>query len=389
MSRGLLLVGATVASFPGNGGISWERLSWVLGFRKLGYDVVWVDQLGRAHCIHPPGADTDGYANCLNVPWFDTIVERFGLTGSAALIGDDGESLSGLPFDDVRRAAAEAELLVNPGGDLRHAEVKRYARRAVYIDVDPGFTQLWLASGRPVPRVEGHDVHFTIGENVGTPASDLPTSGIEWRHTRQPVVLDEWPFSTADPELRFTTVGRWRGTGPHGPLDNIGSLFPQKGDELASVIDLPGRTGLAFEIALDTRGEQAPRDLLERHGWRVVDPAAVAADPDSFRRYVQGSWAEFSVAKGAYVTTSTGWFSERSARYLASGRPVLVQDTGFSLTLPVGDGLLAFRTLDEAVDGAGRIAADYEHHRRAARRIAEEYFDSDRLLTRLLEDAVA
>jgi hypothetical protein len=153
------------------------------------------------------------------------------------------------------------------------------------------------------------------------------------------------------------------------------------------VIDVPERTGLAFEIALDTRGEQAPRDLLEQHGWRVVDPASVAADPDSFRRYVQGSWAEFSVAKGAYVATRTGWFSERTARYLASGRPALVQDTGFSRTLPVGDGLLAFRTLDEAVVGAGRIVADYDHHRLAARRIAEKHFDSDRLLTKLLEDA--
>jgi hypothetical protein len=389
LSPGLLLVGATIASFPGNGGIAWERLSWVLGFRRLGYDVVWVDQLGLGHCVHPVGAEAEGYAGCLNVPWFETIVERFGLIGSAALIGDAGESLAGVRFDDVLRASAEAELLVNPGGDLRDVELKRRARRAVYVDVDPGFTQLWLASGRPVPRVEGHDVHFTIGENVGMLAADLPTSGIEWRHTRQPVVLDEWPLATEDVEPRFTTVGRWRGTGPHGPLDDIGSPFPQKGDELASVIDIPERTGLPFEIALDTRGEQAPRDLLERHGWRVVDPASVAPDPDSFRRYVQGSWAEFSVAKGAYVTTSTGWFSERSARYLASGRPVLVQDTGFSRTLPVGDGLLAFRTLEEAVDGARRIAADYEQHRQAARRIAEEYFDSDKLLTRLLEEAAA
>ena len=154
------------------------------------------------------------------------------------------------------------------------------------------------------------------------------------------------------------------------------------------MLDLPERTGLAFEIALDTRGDDVPRRLLERHGWSVVEPASVAADPDSFRRYVQGSWAEFSVAKGAYVETSTGWFSERTARYLASGRPALVQDTGFSRTLPVGEGLLAFRTLEEAVGGAQRIAADYESHRRAARAIAEEYFDSDTLLTRLLEDAI-
>lgn len=411
MSRGRLIVGATVASFPGNGGIAWERLSWVLGFRRLGYDVLWVDQLGCGHCVYPAAEGTQvtvtfgdshrkrhifgdshrgrqGYVDCLNVPWFESIVERFGLHGSASLIGDDGESLSGLSFDEVSTAAREADLLINAGGDLRHPELKHLARRAVYIDVDPGFTQLWLASGRPVPRVEGHDLHFTIGENVGTPASDLPASGIEWRHTRQLVVLEDWPFAEDSGEQSFTTIARWRGIGPHGSLDDIGEPFAQKGDELARVLDLPERTGLDFEIALDARGDDAPRTLLESRGWRVVDPASVAADPDSFRRYVQQSWAEFSVAKGAYVETRSGWFSERTARYLASGRPALVQDTGFSRTLPVGEGLLAFRTLDEAVDGAARIAADYESHRKAARAVAEQHFDSDKVLARLLEDAL-
>ena len=175
--------------------------------------------------------------------------------------------------------AGDAELLVNPGGDLRHAAFKQRARRAVYIDVDPGFTQLWLASGRPVPRVEGHDLHFTIGENVGTPASDLPTAGIEWRHTRQPVVLDGWPFADEVAEPCFTTVGRWRGVGPHGPLDEIGQPFSSKGDELMHVLDIPERTEIAFEIVLEAHGDDEPRALLERHGWRVVDPATVAADP--------------------------------------------------------------------------------------------------------------
>ena len=388
MSRSRLIVGATVSSFPGNGGIAWERLSWVLGLRRLGHDVIWVDQLGRGHCVHSVGSAGEGYEGCINIPWFESIVERFGLAGSVSLIGDEGESLSGLSFEHALEITGDAELLVNPGGDLRHAAFKQRARRAVYIDVDPGFTQLWLASGRPVPRVEGHDLHFTIGENVGTPASDLPTAGIEWRHTRQPVVLEEWPFADEVAEPRFTTVGRWRGVGPHGPLDEIEQPFTSKGDELMQVLDVPGRTGIAFEIVLETRGDDGPRVLLEEHGWRVVYPATVAADPDAFRRYVQSSWAEFSVAKGAYVETRSGWFSERTARYLASGRPALVQDTGFSRTLPVGEGLLAFRTLEDAVEGAARIGSDYESHRIAARRIAEEYFDSDTILARLLEDTI-
>jgi hypothetical protein len=384
-----ILVGATIASFPGNGGISWERLSWVLGFRKLGYDVFWVDQLSRAHCRYGAGQAANGYENCLNVPWFAQIVERFGLAGSAALIGDEGESLYGPGLHELELVADEAVLFVNHAGDVRTPTLKERAGRAVYVDVDPGFTQLWLASGRPVPRIDGHDVHFTIGDNVGTPESELPTSGIDWRHTRQPVVLDEWPVITEEVEQRFTTVGRWQGVGPHGPVEEIGPAFPQKADELTSVLDLPRRTGLTFEIALDTRGDEEPGRLLSSHGWRVVEPASVAWDPDSFRHYVQESWAEFSIAKGVYVATSTGWFSERTARYLASGRPALVQDTGFSRSLPVGEGLLAFRTLEEAVGGAERIAADYEQHRLAARRIAEDFFDSNTLLKRFLEDALS
>ena len=381
------MVGATIASFPGNGGIAWERLSWILGFRRLGYDVIWVDELSRNHCIDAAGERGRGYASCVNRSWFVAAVARFGLDGAAALIGDEGESLYGPSLDDLLLLAGESELFVNHAGDVKSTALKRAARRAVYVDADPGFTQLWLASGRPAPRIDGHDLHFTIGDNVGTPFSDLPTSGVEWRHTRQPVVLEDWPFEEQDADERFTMVGRWRGTGPHGPLDDIGRSFPQKGDELVAMLDLPERTGLSFEVALDTRGDDEPRKLLEAHGWRVLDPTTVTADPDSFRDYVQGSWAEFSVAKGAYVATSTGWFSERTARYLASGRPALVQDTGFSRTLPVGEGLIAFRTLEDAVAGAQRIAADYESHRRAAREIAEGYFDSDLVLTRFLEDA--
>jgi hypothetical protein len=385
VSPGLVLVAATIASFPGNGGIAWERLSWALGLRRLGWEVVLVDQLDPGHCVHE-GDDAQGYEGCLNLGWFERIVERFGLAGSAALIASSGESLAGVTVDELIALAGRADLLVNVAGDLRYVPVKGRVRRRIYVDVDPGFTQLWLASGRPAPRVAGHDLYFTIGENVGTDASSLPTAGIHWRHTRQPVVLDLWPVADDAVPRRFTTVGRWTGTGPHGRLEEIGPAYAQKSDELMKVLDLPRRSGQSFEIALDARAGPEMRRLLATHGWHVLDAATVAGDPDSFRRYVQGSWAEFSVAKGAYVDTSSGWFSERTIRYLASGRPALVQDTGFSRTLPVGEGLLAFRTLEEAVEGARALDADYDSHRRAARRLAESHFDSDVVLERFLAD---
>lgn len=382
----LLLVGGSIASNYANGGIAWERLSWALGLRSLGFDVFVVDQLDRGRCIYPAGAEP-AYENCLNRGYFEKIVRQYGLADSAVLIGEGGEILYGPTFPELLELADAAEALVNVAGTVRIEEVKRRPRLRVYLDADPGLTQLWLASGHPAPRIVNHDVYFTIGENIGTPASPLPTGGICWRHTRQPVLLDEWPVSAEGDPTRFTSVAKWRGPGPHGRLDSIGLDIGDKADELAKVIELPERVPQTFEIALNIdQSEREDRARLERYGWRLVDPAAVASDPESFRRYVQTSGAEFSVAKGAYAATASGWFSDRTTRYLASGKPALVQDTGFGRIIPTGEGLLAFRTLAEAVDGVERIHSDYAGHCTAARGIAEEFFDSRTVLARFAEE---
>ena len=185
--------------------------------------------------------------------------------------------------------------------------------------------------------------------------------------------------------MRFTTIASWRG--PFGPVQSGGKTFGLKVHEFRKIIELPQRVPHAFEIALDIHpADQRDRDALERNGWRIVDPKMVAADPTAFRDYVQGSAAEFSVAQGIYVDTNSGWFSDRSVRYLASGKPVLVQDTGFGKRYPVGEGIVPFRTLDEAVAGADEIVRNYERHCRAARVLAETYFNSDLVLRRMLDE---
>jgi hypothetical protein len=381
----LLLLGGSIASNYLSGGMAWERLSWALGLRGLGFEIVVVDQLDRARCLYPPGVEAS-YENSLNRQYFEDVVQQFGLASSAMLVGETGEVLYGPTFDELLELADAAEAFINVAGNVRLDELKQRSRLCVYVDVDPGFTQLWLASGEPAPRIAGHDLHFTIGENVGTTASRLPSGGVRWRHARQPVLLDEWPVSTeGDPE-RFTTVARWRGAGPHGRMDSLGFHFGEKADEFAKVIELPQRVPQTFELALSIDlSDKEDRALLDRHGWRLVDPAVVS-DPDSFRSYVQTSGAEFSVAKGIYAATWSGWFSDRTTRYLASGKPALVQDTGFSRTIPTGEGLLAFQTLGEAVDGAERIGRDYDAHCEAARRIAEQFFDSRTTLARFVEE---
>jgi hypothetical protein len=381
----LVLVGGSIAANYLNGGIAWERLSWTLGLKRLGFDVFVVDQLDRGRCVSPDGTEPS-YENCLNRGYFERIATQFGLTDSSVLLGDGGEVLHGPNYGELLELAEAAEMLVNVAGNVTLAELKRHVRLKVYVDVDPGLTQIKLASGDPAPRIQGHDLHFTIGENIGTPACRLPTSGLTWRHTRQPVLLDEWPVSQEGTPDRFTTIASWRGVGPHGHIGGFG----QKADEFAKVIELPQRAQQTFELALKMKSaDEQDRAMLERHGWRVIDPRTVTSTPDSFRRYVQTSGGEFSVAKGAYADTWSGWFSDRTTRYLASGKPALVQDTGFGRSIPVGEGLLAFRTLDEAVRGADLIADDYDRHCLAARRIAEEWFDSDTVLARFVEDVQA
>jgi hypothetical protein len=254
------------------------------------------------------------------------------------------------------------------------------------VDIDPGFTQLWHHQGLADVGIDAHDLHFTIGELIGTPGCPVPTDGIEWCPVKPPVVLSDWP-AVSDPELdRFTTVASWRG--PFGPIEHAGHTYGLKVHEFRRFMELPLRSDLRFEIALDIHpADDTDRQALIDAGWALVDPRAASGEPDAFRGYVQGSGAEFSVAQGVYVDTRCGWFSDRTTRYLASGRPALVQDTGFSELLPTGDGLVPFRTFEEAVAGAAEIAARYAEHCTAARRLAEEYFASDRVLARFCERA--
>ena len=379
-----VVVSSVIANKYLNGGNAWAVLNWVLGLKKLGFRVYFLEQIGRECCVDAAGAVTV-FENCVNLAYFKRIVEEFGLSGSAALIYENGEQIHGSTYAELLDLAEGAELLINITGHLALEPLMRRLRLKAYVDLDPGFTQLWYAAGDAGPRLAGHDFYFTIGENIGTPACPIPTGDIRWRRTRQPVVLEHWPVSGEGARDRFTTVASWRG--PYGPVQYSGKTFGLKVHEFRKFIELPERAPQTFEIALDIHpADEKDLNLLRRHGWQIVDPKAVVPDPAAFCRYVQTSGAEFSVAQGIYVGTESGWFSDRTVRYLASGKPALVQDAGFSRNYPVGEGLVAFRTLEQAVAGAERIVCDYEKHCQAARAIAEEYFDSDKVLGRLIEE---
>jgi hypothetical protein len=376
MTRQVIVAGA-LANLPFWGGAAWTRLSWINGLRRLDCDVLFVEQLQSAR---------DEPQTTESVAYFGSVMRSSGLGDRCCLLDSAGGVLHGMGVGELSEFARDADLLVNITGHLGDGPIKNVVRVRAYVDLDPGYTQLWLAGGRQGMRLEHHDRYFTVGVNIATSGSGIPSSGIQWLPTVQPVVLDDWPASYDAALSCFTTVGSWRD--PYGVLDYGGKRYGQKGHEFRRYAGLPGLTSLCFTAALDmARDDEADRRLLEDAGWSVVDPRRVAGTPEAFAQYVRSSGAEFSVAKSVYVETCSGWFSDRTVRYLASGKPALVHDTGFSSWLPTGLGVVPFRTVDEAVRGAALISNAYVDHAVAARRLAEEYFDSDRVLTQFLEAA--
>ena len=275
----------------------------------------------------------------------------------------------------------QAELLVNLGGHLRNRDLLRRPRVRAFVDLDPGYTQIWHAQGHDV-GLGGHDHYFTVGTNVGTPSSTLPGGDVSWRPIRQPVVLEDWPVSEGEFTF-FSTVGSWRGA--FGPVEWQGRSYGPKAHQFRRFATLPDTVDLPFEAALAIDAADAgDRELLEFGGWRLRDPAEVATTT-GFARYVSASGAEFSPAQDVYVSTTSGWFSDRTVRYLASGRPAVVQDTGLERALPLGDGLLTFRTFAEATECTRDVVTRYKTHREAARAIAEQYFAPEVALAPLLD----
>ncbi|MGH7450422.1 MAG: glycosyltransferase, partial [bacterium] len=338
----IIIVSGALANKYRNGGAAWTRMSWVLGFKKLGFEVYFVEQIAPENCVDAAGNKTR-FERSANLAYFEQITKAFGIADSSALIESGNLQSRGLALAQLLEIADAAELLVNISGHLTLEPLLQKIRRKAYIDLDPGFTQFWHVDPSINFHLQPHDFYFTVGENIGTDHCTIPTDDIRWRPIRQPVVLEHWPMMKSQALSRFTTIASWRG--PFGPVQHRNKSFGLKVHEFRKFIELPAGLEQNFEMALHIHpADHKDLDALKLNGWRIVDPALTVANPATFRSYVQNSDAEFSVAQGIYVETNSGWFSDRTVRYLASGKPALVQDTGFSRNLPVGVGLLAFST---------------------------------------------
>jgi hypothetical protein len=367
-----IVIGAALAHRAGYGGHAWALLQYVLGFRQLGFEVTVLDRLEPG--MVPEGGEQAALAYLRAL--LDPEEVPYGVLGA------DGRPVAGLSRTEILETTRKARFLLNIMGFVRDPELLTAARRRVFLDIDPGFGQVWRELGL-ADVFESHDDFVTVGRNVGRPGCDVPTCGLRWVTTPHPVVLERHP--EVDGGTDFTSVGSWRG--PYDRLDYRGRSLGLRAHEFRRFACLPGRVEAKFRLALEIDpADEQDMTVLRREGWELLDPKAVAVDPAAYLRFIGGSRAEFTLAKGIYVELKTGWLGDRTGCYLASGKPALVQDTGLSEHYPLGEGLLAFSTLDEAVEGVRAIEGSYAEHAQAARSLAAAELDARLVLTRLVEE---
>lgn len=366
-----ILFAGIIARYP-FGGVTWCSLMYLLGLRALGHEVLYIEDTGE--CVYDPVLNARSLDPTYGTAYIKQALEPFGLGDRWAFVNYDG-TYHGLSATAVRAYCADADLFLNlSGGSWFWRD--EYARipRSAFIDSDPAFTQLAIAKAEPwyVEFFKRYTHLFTFGSNIGTSRSPVPVGDFVWHRTWQPIALDCWR-TDEPPGRRFTTVMTWQ-------IESFADVGGNKDQEFLRFIDLPARTAQPFEIAVN-----GPRTLLREHGWATVDAMSVSRSLWDYRSFIHRSKAEFGVAKHTYVASRSGWFSDRTACYLASGRPALVQDTGWSDHVPQGDGLLAFSSPDEAFAGIDRINSDYARHAARAVELARAHFDARVVLPPLLE----
>jgi hypothetical protein len=375
-----------VASFLEGGGHFWVYMQYAQALLRLGCEVYWLEQLN-------PIPDQDRQARLLAT--FYERMERFGLKGKTLLYAIDRpreDEAGRLRF--VGRTQAEAESLLRRADLLLNfhyaidPRVIASVRRSALVDIDPGLLQFWMSTGQLA--VPPHDCYVTTGETVGTPRARFSDCGVRWIHIRPPVCLELWPFISDPPADAFTTVSNWL-TDDFLKVTENGRTFLRENTKRVAFfpfVDLPRCTRQPLELALHVDDDDADDcAYLAGHGWRLRHSREVAASPEAYRSYIQRSRGEFSCAKPSCIDFQNAWISDRTLCYLASGRPAVVQHTGPSTYLPHGEGLFRFSTLDEAVSGLEAINGDYQRHCRAAREIAEAWFDAEQIVAGLLNEA--
>ena len=381
-SRGPIIVFGILFWYP-LAGVTYQFLHYLLGLRQLGWDPYYVED-SRRWVFDPDLNDT--------TPRPRANIERLAPVLAAHGFGDrwayrshhENGKVYGIGEARLRALYREAAAFLNVTGSQELRDEHMAGPRRIYVESDPVKSQIEVANGKAdlIDFLSEHEIHLTFGENLGQPDCGVPVERFTWRPTRQPVALDLWPAGAGN-GAAYTTITSW--TGRKDVVYRGETYYWSKDREFEKVLDLPRRRPVPFELATQVDAATAAR--LTAHGWRLREAYALSGDAEAYRAYVSGSHGEFTVAKDQYVRPRSGWFSDRTACYLAAGRPVITQDTGFGNVLPTGKGLFAFQGLDDVLAAVDAIESDYEGHRRAAREIAAEYFEASRVVGSLLERA--
>jgi hypothetical protein len=378
-----IVVGSVFSLPPFSPGIAWDWLHLVLGLQALGHEVYFVEEVDRRWCRDRAGRPC-AFELSTNRAHFVEAMETFGLLSRACQIYDGGSATAGLSARQLESALAGVDLLINISGHVKSEFVLASAARRAYFDQDPVFTQLWLAEYGVKLNFEPDDFLLTVGLNIGTPHSPVPDCGLTWHACLPAVTLEHWPNGLPRRGGRFTTVASF---GSYSELQFEGTWYGSKRDEFRRVAELPRLVEQEVEVALKAPRGDPDVEHLREQGWSLVE-ATTLDSLTAYQDYIARSRAEIGIAKHAYVQGNSGWFSDRAAHYLASGKPVVVQATGFERCLPTGEGLLTFRSVEEAAEGIEEVNADYARHCRAARAFAEEFLDYRKVLPPMVEQAM-
>jgi hypothetical protein len=382
-NKGRIIVSGILFWYP-MAGVTYQFLHYMIGLRALGYDPFYVEDSGR--WIYDPDSNNLSPDATRNIEAVVPALETHGFADKWAFRGAyAGGRCYGMSATRIAELYREADALLNVTGAQEIRDEHRVIPRRIYVETDPGASQIRVAEGDAamIEMLSAHDTHFSFGENLGASDCKVPVAQFHWLPTRQPVVLELWANEAA-PGTAYSTIGNWHTEGKDITYEGE-TYYWSKDREFMKLIDLPQRSSARFELA--TQVNDDARALLLRNGWLPVDADGIGRDIYDYRRYIQESRGEFTVAKDQNVRLRTGWFSDRSACYLAAGRPVINQDTAFGQALPTGKGLFAFRDADDVLNAIETIESDYEGNCRAAREIAAEYFAAEKVLGSLLERA--
>lgn len=357
---------------------------YILGLYRLGHSVTYLEESGWAQSCYDTHTQTYSDDPTVGMLSVKSLMETYGVDGTVCYINRNSRAVYGADWSEVKSILRSADLLLNIGGVSWLPEF-RLAPLRVWIDMDPFFTQVgqFGSEGR-----EDYHAYFTYGTNIGQPNCTIPDDGLNWQPTVPPVVPDIWQDDSAGSlnsnsiaGTPFTTIANWSA---YGSVDYEGESYGQKDEEFLRVLQLPKYVAHRLQIAL-AGADTDVLELLNDNGWSLCDGSEVSRSLPTYKAYITRSRGEFSTAKNAYVKTKSGWFSDRTVSYLAAGRPVIIQDTGFSYQLPSDTGVVCFASMDEAISGIEKVNGDYEKHSNTAREIAQSVFGYQVVLPRILD----